>query len=66
MENISNQELLTENCTQCPSCGKRSWYVMKCSCGHIFCRYCSAEKSEIDSDNILLVCPNCGETMIYA
>lgn len=65
MENISNRKIFIEKCTQCSSCGKRSWYVMKCSCGYIFCRYCSVEKAEIDSDDILLVCPNCGKTKIY-
>lgn len=65
MKNISNLEIRTEDCTQCPNCGKRSWYVMQCDCGFIFCRYCSAEHAEEDSDNIILTCPKCRKSVMY-
>lgn len=71
MKNISNQEIFTENCTKCPTCGKRSWYVMECDCCHIFCRYCSdidkdavGDGSEIDV--VYLECPKCGKFEVYA
>lgn len=65
MKNISNLDNNSETCTICSTCGKTSWYVMECNCGHIFCKYCSAEKSDNDSDNIVLTCPKCGKSVIY-
>jgi uncharacterized C2H2 Zn-finger protein len=64
MKNISNQEIRTEDCTQCPNCGERGWYVMECDCGFKFCQYCSAEHDE-EGDNIYLRCPKCGKFMMY-
>lgn len=66
MKNIANQELFEKDCTQCPTCGKRSWYVMECDCGDIFCRYCSAKDESIENEDIIyLKCPKCGKFMMY-
>jgi hypothetical protein len=64
MKNISNLEIRRENCTQCPNCGERDWYVMECDCGFKFCRHCSAEKCE-DNEIIILTCPKCGNSVMY-
>ena len=64
MENISNQEIDSELCTKCSTCGKPSWYIMKCDCGHIFCKHCIAT-DELDYDCINLECPKCGKSILY-
>lgn len=63
MKNISNQGISSEKCTKCNACGKPSWYIMQCDCGHIFCKNCSVSKSE--QNIIILECLKCGETQLY-
>ncbi len=65
MKNISNQELDADKCTKCPTCGKSSWYVMLCDCGHYVCKHCTAEKADADSDITQIQCPKCGAVVLY-
>jgi hypothetical protein len=65
MRNISNTEISSDKCTKCPTCGKPSWYVMECNCGHIFCKNCTTAKNEPDVESIELECPKCGEVKLY-
>jgi RNase P subunit RPR2 len=65
IKNISNTEISSEKCTKCATCGKPLWYVMKCDCGHIFCKNCSATQDDKDSDSITLECPKCGQIQLY-
>jgi hypothetical protein len=66
MKNISNHDIDSEKCTKCPTCGKPSWYVIECDCGHIFCEHCSVKDEEnIETDIIDLECPKCGKFQLY-
>jgi hypothetical protein len=65
MKNISNCEIDSAKCTKCPTCGKTSWYILECDCGHIVCEHCSSEKTEDDSDTILITCPKCGNFNMF-
>ena len=64
MKNISNLEIDSDKCTKCSTCGKPSWYVMECDCGHIFCKNCSLP-DEWENDCINLECPKCGKSTLY-
>jgi len=65
MINISNAEIFLENCTKCPTCGKPSWYVMECDCGHTFCKNCTTANNETDAETITLECPKCKEVNLF-
>lgn len=67
MKNISNTEISSEKCTKCKTCGKPSWYVMICDCGHEFCKNCTTADAENDSDSdtIVLECPKCGGIQLF-
>lgn len=64
MKEISNMDIDAEKCTKCSTCGKSSWYIQKCDCGHIVCEYCSAEKSN-DEDKVIVRCPKCNSVVMY-
>lgn len=67
MKNISNQALFARDCTKCPTCGRASWYVIECDCGHTYCKYCAKEDDmfEEDSETLRVICPKCDDFMIY-
>jgi hypothetical protein len=66
MRNISNRALFQKDCTKCPTCRTASWYIMKCSCGKIFCDNCGNTRgSKNNNDTLIIICPTCGKEKIY-
>jgi hypothetical protein len=63
MVNISNMKQGDE-CTQCPTCGKRSWEIFQCDCGHVFCEHCGIRDPESDSDSFSLECNKCDKPIV--
>lgn len=49
----------------CPICGQTDWYVMRCKCGHIFCRKCQKDAFHYneESESITVVC-ECGDSLL--
>lgn len=64
MKNISNREIFNK-CTQCSNCGERSWYIMECDCGNIFCMHCSKTEVDEEMESMLLTCPKCNKSILY-
>lgn len=54
----------------CPTCGKKSWYIMKCNkCGKIFCKHCNPRAyvydDPNDTDSTLEITCECGESTLF-
>lgn len=52
---------------KCPSCGSRTWYVVKCnSCGTVFCKRCKPKSFAIVEEcpeDVMVAC-DCGDELL--
>lgn len=56
---------------QCPVCGHTGRWVMRCNkCGRVFCMSCKPENFKEDkedySEELTVICDNCGEHTYFA
>lgn len=49
----------------CPTCRQKSWLVMQCKCGKVFCDKCEKDafKRDEETENISVKC-NCGDFVL--
>lgn len=49
----------------CPTCEQKSWFVMQCKCGRVFCDKCDKDAFERndETENIFVKC-DCGDFVL--